>query len=138
MNKATRRVAVSGNPYLFDDKLGLSAEKVRLMREITMDNYMDFRRAYIVMPDELDRYGKLSFSRAFDSYERELDFLEDRYKKEKDNIRPRFDKAVFASGERLFELAAQRSFFGDKLKIVPDSKHHLFFKFRSFADLIDF
>lgn len=133
---ARRFVAVNGNPYLFDAKLGLSAEKVRLMRGITLDNYLDFRRAYICMPDEMERYGKLSFSRPFDSYERELDFLESFYAEKKDALRPRFDKALFADGEGLFDLAAQRAYYGDKLKIVPESKHHVFFRFSSFSDLI--
>lgn len=133
-----RAVAVNGNPFLFDERFGLSAQKVRSMREITLDNYMDFRRAYICMPDELERYGKMTFSRAFDSYARELDFLEDLYEREKNTLRPTFDKAIFADGEGLFDLAAQREFFGDKLKILPDSKHHVFFKFSSFADIVDF
>ena len=46
------KVAVCGNPYLFDETLGIDGQTIEVFKGITLDNYLDFRRKYMVFSDE--------------------------------------------------------------------------------------
>ena len=132
-----QKIALCGNPYLFDEKSGISQENIRALREITLDNYLDFRRKYMVFSDEeYERYNKLESLRSIESCENELNALEKMYREKKDAINPVFDKAIVAENDLIFKLAAQKDFYKDKLQIVKNARHHIFFRFNSFEDML--
>ena len=134
-----QKIAVCGNPYLFDEKIGISAETVQVFNEITLDNYLDFRRKYMVVTDEeYDRYNKLQSLRTIESCQSELLALQKMYAEKKAFINPEFDKAIMAENDLIFKLSAQTEFYKDKLRIIKNAKHHIFFKFSSFDDLLKF
>lgn len=136
--KVRQKVALCGNPYLFDEKLGISAENVRVFKGITLDNYLDFRRKYMVVSDEeYERYNKLESLRTIESCEAELASLQKLYAERKKDIDPAFDKAVVAENDLIFNLSAQRDFYKDKLQIIKNAKHHIFFRFNRFEDMLD-
>ena len=68
----SKRIAVCGNPYLFDEKLGLSQATIELFKSINLDNYMEFRRQYMVeTDDEFKRYNQLESQRSLESCQQE-------------------------------------------------------------------
>lgn len=134
-----KKIAVCGNPYLFDDKLGVSEETIQVFKEITLDNYLDFRRKYMVFTDEeFERYNKLQSLRTIESCENELIALKKLYQEKKDKINPYFDKAIVAENDLIFHLTAQQNFYKEKLRIIKNAKHHIFFHFNSFEDILKF
>lgn len=133
-----RKVALCGNPYLFDETLGLSQKIVQVLQNITLENYLDFRRQYMVFSDEeYVRYNQLQSLRTIESCASELTALQKIYNEKKAQINPTFDMAIAAENDRIFNLSAQQNFYQDKLKIIKNARHHIFFKFAGFADILD-
>ena len=134
-----QKTAVCGNPYLFNEKLGISEETIRVCKEITLDNYLEFRKKYMVFNEkELERYNKLESLRSIESCENELAALQKMYHTYKTQINPIFDKAVVAENDLIFDVQAQREFYKDKLKVIKNARHHIFFHFNSFEDILNF
>ena len=132
-----QKVALCGNPYLFDEKLGISQENIRTFKAITLDNYLDFRRKYMVVTDEeYERYNKLESLRTIESCAVELEALQKLYTERKKQINPQFDIAVAAENDLIFNLAEQKDFYQDKLRVIKNAKHHIFFRFNSFEDIL--
>lgn len=132
-----QKVALCGNPYLFDEKLGISQENIRVFKEITLDNYLDFRRKYMVVTDEeYEKYNQLESLRTIESCAAELEALQKLYAERKKQINPQFDIAVAAENDLIFNLAAQKDFYQDKLRVIKNAKHHIFFRFNSFEDIL--
>ena len=132
-----RKVAVCGNPYLFDETLGISQATVQVFKGITLDNYLEFRRRYMVFDDdEYERYNQLQSLRTIESCADELTALQKMYNESRALINPSFDKAIVAENDLIFNLPAQQEFYQTKLQIIKNAKHHIFFRFKSFADLL--
>ncbi len=132
-----RKIAVCGNPYLFDETLGISQATVQVFKDITLDNYLEFRRRYMVFDDdEYERYNQLQSLRTIESCADELAALQKIYNESRALINPSFDKAIVAENDLIFKLPAQQEFYKDKLQIIKNAKHHIFFRFKSFADLL--
>lgn len=132
-----QKVALCGNPYLFDEKLGISQENIRTFKAITLDNYLDFRRKYMVVTDEeYEKYNRLESLRTIESCAAELEALQKLYAERKKQINPQFDIAVAAENDLIFNLAAQKDFYQDKLRVIKNAKHHIFFRFDSFEDIL--
>ena len=133
-----KKIAVCGNPYLFDKKLGISSENIRIFKDINLNNYREFRRQYMVFSeDEYERYNKLESLRTIESCQAELTALQGLYAKHKNLINPTFDKAIIAENDLIFNLAAQKDFYQNKIHIIKNAKHHVFFKYNSFEDMLD-
>ena len=41
-----------------------------------------------------------------------------------------------AEDDVLFKLAAQKDFYQERLHIIPRAKHHIFFHFNSFEEIL--
>jgi len=137
--KITQRIAISGNPYLFDEKLGLTKSLVQEFREINLDNYLAFRRKYMVeTEEEFKRYNDLQSLRSLESCQNELTALENLYENNKKNISFYFDKAVIGENDIIFKVENQKGFYKDKIKLIPKSRHHIFFKFKTYEEIINY
>ena len=138
MPNVRQKVALCGNPYLFDETLGISAENIKVFKEITLDNYLDFRRKYMVIDDEeYEKYNKLESLRTIESCANELTAIQKLYDERKEQINPMFDKAIVSENDLIFNLPAQRNFYKDKLQVIANAKHHIFFRFNRFEDMLD-
>jgi len=132
-----KSIAVCGNPYLFDETLGISSEIMQVFKSITLDNYLDFRKKYMVFSEEeYILYNKLESLRSIESCENELECLQKLYAMHKEQINPDFDKAIMAENDFIFNLEAQKKFYKDKLRIIKNARHHIFFKFNSFEEIL--
>ncbi len=133
-----KKIAVCGNPYLFDETLGINAETLQVFQNITLDNYLDFRRQYMVFSDEeFEKYNHLQSLRTIESCENELKALEKMYVENKSKIDPNCDIALMAENDLIFNLEAQKNFYQEKLRIIRSAKHHIFFRFKSFEDILN-
>ena len=133
-----KKVAVCGNPYLFDETLGISQATLQVFREITLDNYLEFRRKYMVFTDEeYEKYNQLQSLRNSESCQNELIFLQKLYAQKKMTLHPDFDKALAAENDLIFKLPIQKAFYKNKLKVIKNARHHVFFEFNSFEDILD-
>ena len=132
-----QKIAVCGNPYLFDETFGISKENIEVFKNITLDNYLDFRRKYMVYTnEEYERYNKLESLRTIESCTNELNALQKLYEQFKNKIHPSFDKVIVAENDLIFNLKAQKDFYQNKLQIIKNAKHHIFFHFNSFEDML--
>lgn len=132
-----KKIALCGNPYLFDDVLGISSENVQVLKSINLDNYLDFRRKFMVSSDdEYKKYNELQSLRSLESCQSELAYLQKLYEENKDKIVPKFDKAIVAENDLLFDVNAQKNFYKNRLTIIQNAKHHIFFRFNSFEEII--
>ncbi len=131
-----KRIALCGNPYLFDEHLGLSAKSIQVMKDINLDNYLEFRKKYMVASDEeYVKYNQLQSLRSIESCQSELEYLQKLYLENKHKISSEFDKAIVAENDLLFNLEAQKDFYKEKLSIIKNAKHHIFFRFNSFEEI---
>lgn len=132
-----KKIALCGNPYLFDNILGINAQKLEILKNINLDNYLEFRRNYMVYSDEeYKKYNELQSLRSIESCANELTYLQKLYNEYKDTIEPKFDKAYAAENDLLFNVDAQKDFYKDKLNIIKNARHHIFFRFNSFEEML--
>lgn len=133
-----KRIAVCGNPYLFNETLGLPLEIIKVSNEISADNYLEFRRKYMVFTDEeFNMYNQLESLRTIESCKKELVSLQELYAKQKNKINPLFDRAIVAENDLIFNLVAQRDFYKERLYIIKNARHHIFFRFNSFEEMLN-
>ena len=133
-----KKTAVCGNPYLFDEKLGLSESTVELLKNVNLDNYLEFRRKYMVFDDdEYAKYNQLQSLRSVESCQEELVQLQALYAKYKSKINPVFDVAIMAEDDLFFNIKRQKDFYGHNLVVIPKARHHIFFHFKSFREIAD-
>ncbi|MBR1907760.1 DUF452 family protein [bacterium] len=139
ISNTKQKVAICGNPYLFDENIGLTREIIKEFRNINLNNYLQFRRKYMVeTEEEFEKYNKLQSQRSIESCMSELKALEEIYIQEKNNINPYFDKVILAENDLIFKLQTQKEFYKDNIKTVPKAKHHIFFKFKTYNEILDF
>lgn len=132
-----KKIALCGNPYLFDKVLGISPEHIQVLKNINLDNYLEFRRKYMVSSDdEYKKYNELQSLRSIESCQSELIYLQKIYDENKDKILPLFDKAIVAENDLLFNVKAQKDFYKNNLIVIKNAKHHVFFRFNSFEDFL--
>lgn len=132
-----KTIAINGNPYLFDAQKGIPKDVLDVFQSITLDNYMDFRRQYMVMDErEFAQYNALESQRSLESCAAEYIALENIYNTHKSHLHTDFDCAIFSDTDTIFDLKTQKDFYKSKIHIIPNTKHHLFFKFNSFEEII--
>lgn len=130
----TKKVAVSGNPFLFDENFGLSKKVQNLLLSITEDNINDFARNYLVKTD--DEWKVFHHSkRTLESCKAEFDSLKEIYKLNKHNVKDIFDFALFGESDKIFNLSVQKEFYGKRLNAVENARHNLFFKINRYEQI---
>lgn len=133
--KINKKIAISGNPYLFDEKFGLSNEIQSVLQNITEENADDFAKNYLVKTDEeLKRFHHSK--RSLDSCQDEFQSLKNLYKENKHKIKDIFDYAIIGENDPIFNTAAQKEFYANRLKLIKNARHSLFFRIKSYEDLL--
>lgn len=134
--KINKKIGVSGNPYLFDEYFGLSKEILEVFRNITEENCEAFARDYLVKTDEEFKNFHPS-GRTIESCNIELDKLKEIYISKKSEIKDIFDLVITGDSDPIFNLDAQKEFYGDKLRIIKNARHNLFFRIDGYKDLLE-
>ena len=131
-----KKIAISGNPYLFNEKFGLSGEIQKILLNITEENADDFAKKYLIKTEE--EWGKFHHSkRTIESCQAEFNSLKILYNANKQSIKDIFDVALFGEDDLLFNISAQKEFYGMKLNIIQNARHNVFFKIKNYEQIID-
>lgn len=132
-----KRVAISGNPYLFDEILGLSSDIQEVLSGITEENADDFAKNYLIKTDA--EWEKFHHSRRTpDSCRIEYAKLKDLYGAHKNKIKDIFDSALFGEYDKMFNINIQKEFYKDRLYTVKDARHNFFFKINKYEQIFDY
>ena len=133
--KTIKSVAINGNPLMFNEYFGLKPDIIRTFRTLTLDNYVEFRRQYLVASEEeLEFFNKHSSMRTFESCNSELDFLEDLSKKD---YKPyNFDIALLSKDDRIFDFSKQKEYFKNYISL-ENMAHNIFYKYQTFDEIIN-
>lgn len=132
--KINKKIAISGNPYLFDEHLGLSNEIQNIMCNITIENADDFARNYLIKTEDEWKIFHHS-KRTLDSCKNELESLKKLYEENKNNIKDIFDSVIFGADDKIFNIKAQKEFYGEKLILIENARHNIFFKIKKYEDI---
>lgn len=135
--KLNKKIALDGNPYLFNEKFGLSKKTQNILCNITEENADDFARNYLVKTE--DDYKNFHPSkRTLESCRIEFDRLKDIYKEQKTNIRDIYDTAILGDEDPIFNVSAQKEFYGDRIKLIKNARHNIFFRIKSYDDIFNY
>lgn len=133
--KLRHSTAVNGTFDLFDEKKGLPSENVELFKEISLDNYMDFRRRYLVETEqELALFSQNQPLRTIKDSMAELEKLQ-----EFDRTLPKtgfhFDTVLIGENDRTIPVLNQkRAWKGHSYKVIKGN-HFGFYHFKDAAEL---
>ena len=132
--KINKKIALSGNPYLFDENMGLSKEIQEVLYNVTEKTADDFARNYLVKTDV--EWQKFHHSkRTIVSCKAEFDSLKRMYEVNKQNIKDIFDVAVFGEYDPIFNVSKQKEFYKDKMHIIKNARHNLFFRIENYEQI---
>ena len=130
-----KKIAISGNPYLFDEKLGLSKEIQDVLCNITIENAEDFARNYLIKTDDEWKIFHPS-NRTLESCNFEFESLKKIYDDNKQNIKDIFDSALIGDDDKIFNVSTQKEFYGKRLKIIKNARHNIFFRINSYEQIL--
>ena len=131
-----KKLAISGNPYLFDEHFGLSSKIQGMLYNITEENAEDFARNYLVKTkEEWENFHPSR--RTLDSCQKEFDALKEIYIEQKSNIKDIYDRALAGEEDLLFDLSAQKEFYKEKLIVVKNSRHNPFFRIKNYEQILN-
>lgn len=134
--KINKAVAIDGNPYLFDNKSGLSKEMQNILYNITEENADKFARNYLVKTD----YEWKNFHpsrRTLESCRAEFDCLKELYTANKQNIKDIYNKAIMGEEDRIFNIYAQKEFYGKRLTLIENARHNPFFRINRYEQIFE-
>lgn len=135
--KIDKKIALSGNPYLFDEHFGLSKEIQNILYSITEETADDFAKNYLIKTEE--EWKKFHHSkRSIESCKTEFEKLKETYQKYKQNIKDIFDMALVGEDDPIFNVPAQKEFYKAKLNVIKNARHNLFFKIRNYDEIFSF
>jgi biotin synthesis protein BioG len=131
-----KKIAISGNPYLFDEHFGLSKEIQEILYNITEENADEFGRNYLVKTDaEWNNFHPSK--RTLESCQEEFDCLKTIYKNKKGEIKDIYDYALAGEEDPIFNVTAQKEFYGERLKVIKNARHNIFFRINSYGQIFD-
>ena len=137
INKIDKKIAIAGNPYLFDEHFGLSKKIQELLFNINENNADEFARNYLIKTDE--EWEKFHPSkRTIESCKIELNSLKELYKTNKQNIKDIYNEAIFGEDEPLLNISAQKEFYQNRLHYIKNARHSIFFKIKNYEQILNF
>jgi hypothetical protein len=127
--KIDRKIAINGNLKIFDEYFGIRQEALKIMHNLDLSNYIDFRKDFLVFSDdELDYFNKNSSVRTFESCENELKALETYYKDNK-NLVFDYDKAILSDSDKIFNPQRQKEYYKGDFVLLKNKAHDIFSEF---------
>lgn len=133
----SKKIAINGNPLLLDEYFGIPQNIRQVFKDLNLDNYMDFRKNYLVYDDEeLEYFNKNASQRTFESCLEEITALE-KFASNTNKIME-FDCAILSDNDKIFTPTHQMEYFKEKYKLLKNSAHNVFSYFKNFDDILDF
>lgn len=133
----SKKIAISGNPYLFDEHLGLSTEIQNILCNITAENADDFARNYLIKTDEEWKNFHHS-KRTLESCKEEFNSLKNLFISQNHNIKDIYDFALMGENDEIFNTSIQKQFYKNRLKMIENARHNLFFRIQKYEQFFNF
>lgn len=134
--KINKKLALSGNPYLFDDHFGISESIQEVLCSVTEENADEFLRNYLIKSDE--EYKNFHCAkRSIESCNTEFNALKKIYNQEHKNIKDTYDFAIIGKDDIIFNFETQKEYYRERLKIIPNARHNLFYRFKNYDEIFD-
>ena len=131
------KIAINGNPLLIDEYYGIPKHIRQIFKDLNLDNYMDFRKNYLVFDNnELEFFNQNASERTFESCFDEINKLED-YATNNNKIL-NFDHIILSDNDKIFTPSHQQEYFQGKFKLLKNSAHNVFYYFQNFDDIISY
>lgn len=134
--KIDKKIALSGNPYLFDEHFGLSDNIQKVLYGVTAETADDFARNYLVKTDEEWKNFHHS-KRTVESCQTEFENLKALYKTHKQAVKDTFFAAIIGNDDPIFNVSRQKEFYGARLNIIKNASHNLFFRIKNYEQILD-
>lgn len=135
--KFNYKVAINGNPLIFDEYFGIDSLSGNMMENVNPDNYMDFRRNYLVVNEEqLEEFNANAPERSCESCAEELKKLVEYSKLEYDVIE--YDKAILSDCDKIFNFERQKEYYKNKYVVLKGYGHDVFCYFKSYDEILNF
>ena len=77
------------------------------------------------------------FKRTLDSCMAEFNCLKKIYADKKQNIKDIYDNAIVGDEDPIFNVNAQKEFYGERLKVIKNARHNMFFRINSYEEIFD-
>lgn len=123
------KIAINGVFNLFDNDLGIPSDILSKMKNINLNNYMEFRKLLFENSKDLELFNKNQPARTLESSLKELAFL-DEYSK-KNSIDFNFDKIIISRNDEIIPLTnQQKSWNFHNQKQIIESGHFPFYNFK--------
>lgn len=133
----SKKIAISGNPYLFDEHLGLSTEIQNILCNISAENADDFARNYLIKTDEEWKNFHHS-KRTLESCKEEFNSLKNLFISQNHNIKDIYDFALIGENDEIFSTSVQKQFYKNRLKMIENARHNLFFRIQKYEQFFNF
>ena len=127
--ESDKKIAIDGNPYIFDEYFGISKNMQDILYNITEENAEDFAKNYLVKTDEEWQNFHPS-KRTLGSCRIEFNSLKKIYNDNKQNIKDIYDFVLVGEEDSIFDVNAQKEFYGKRLKVIKNARHNLFFRIK--------
>ena len=134
--KINKKIAIDGTPYLFDEKFGISQENQDILYNITEENAEEFARNYLIKTDEEWQHFHPS-KRTLESCRIEFDSLKELYTVKQQDIKDIYNCAIAGDEDQIFNIDAQKEFYGERLKIIKNSRHNIFFRIKNYEQILN-
>lgn len=133
--KINKKIAISGNPNLFDEYFGISKDKQDLLYNITLETADDFLKNYLIKTEE--EYKNFHpAQRTIESCKMEFNSLKKIYSTHKKFIKNIYDTVYMGEFDTIFNFKAQTEYYKDKVKIIKNARHNPFFKIKNYEDIL--
>ena len=77
-------------------------------------------------------------NRTLESCKAEFEHLKEIYQKQKPNIKDIYDFALIGCDDEIFNIAAQKEFYGTRLHFIENARHNIFFKIKKYEQIFNF
>ena len=131
-----QRVAINGTLCMRDQQRGLPDEARQAIKSLSLDNYLDFRKKWLVAnQDEYDKFNAHAPLRTIEDCMEELYFLETLEKQAIPELH--FHKVYISRQDKLIPMAHQLAAWkGQNIQMI-DGNHFALYGFTQVADMFD-
>ena len=130
------KIAINGNPLMFDEYFGINENLINTMYKLNEDNYLQFRKDFLVYNnEEFEYFNNHTSIRTFDSCATELKNLEEYSKTKFTPID--YDIALLSDNDKIFNPTTQRKYFKASYIILNNQAHNVFYKIKTYDDIFN-
>ena len=126
-------VAINGTYEVCNPEFGLGDDMVKVFESISLTNYLDFRRDYLVNTEE--EFDKFNIHAPIRTLKSSMDELKALKTYDFKNMQFSYDKVLISKEDKILTFDKQQKFWGDKLTKI-NGGHFAFYNFKTLDELL--